>query len=113
LIIEILFKQARVLDREKEVLQELNLPQSIKQSAKEFVLHPALMDGALRTLMGMYLASEDYAPLSIPFSLDRIKIRKAVNGKCYAYAKNLGTLDEKTSIQKAIFLFAMKREKFV
>ena len=72
---------------EEEVLAALELPAEVTADAKEYVLHPSLMDGALRALLGLSYTSTKIIPLRIPFSLDLLTIYKPVNANCFAYAR--------------------------
>ncbi|MDA8562037.1 SDR family NAD(P)-dependent oxidoreductase, partial [Gammaproteobacteria bacterium] len=89
----------RFYTNDTEVLQELNLPPGFEDTSSQFTLHPCLMDGALRTLLGHFIASDDEASLSVPFAMDSLIIYKPVKGKCFAYSKidNLNTLSDSTS----------------
>ena len=47
-----------------EILQELELAHVLNESAHEFALNPSLLDGVLRTYMGLYLAKNQYSPFA-------------------------------------------------
>lgn len=65
-------------------LAKLQLPQNLCDGAAEFVLHPSLMDGALRTCLGIGDANH-VAPM-VPFSLGEIEIFAPLQTECYVYA---------------------------
>ena len=51
----VLFKSPKkVYVNDQEVLSELALPDEIAGSANQYMLHPSLMDGVLRTIFYIY-----------------------------------------------------------
>jgi NAD(P)-dependent dehydrogenase (short-subunit alcohol dehydrogenase family)/acyl carrier protein len=56
------------------------------QGSGEFALHPAIMDGALQTVMGLLgQTSGQTGELYLPFSLREIEIYGELPSRCYAY----------------------------
>ena len=74
-----------VYSNDSEVLAELDLPIEMKGSAKDFVLHPSLLDGALRAAFGLYYQNKEPSILRIPFSLRQLVVYQPVNNHCFAY----------------------------
>jgi polyketide synthase PksN len=65
-------------------LAKLQLPQNLRAGAQDFVLHPSLMDGALRTCLG--IGDANYVAPMVPFSLGEIEIFGPLQSECYVYA---------------------------
>lgn len=71
---------------ENESFAEINLGNF--QEKNEFELHPSLMDAALGTCIGIKaLSAGPRDRVYIPFSLEKLEIFGAVNGKCFSYAQ--------------------------
>ena len=70
-----------------EALAKLRAPLQGVQEAKAYILHPALMDGAVRTVLGIDALSASALGVQVPVSLHRIDIVQAVDGDCFAYAR--------------------------
>ncbi|MFJ6208620.1 SDR family NAD(P)-dependent oxidoreductase [Lysinibacillus sp. NPDC092081] len=70
-----------------EVLARLSLPEEYRESSSEFILHPALVDGALRTIMSLAVEEIGMKPeLGVPFAMDSMEILKPIANDCYAHA---------------------------
>ncbi|MEJ8302652.1 SDR family NAD(P)-dependent oxidoreductase [Saccharibacillus sacchari] len=70
-------------------IAEINLPAD-SIPASSFVLHPALMDGALQTIMGyLLLGNSADKQISLPFSLESIKIYGNLSSGAYAYIREV------------------------
>lgn len=76
----------RMHSNEQEVLAELEIPAVIADTASNYVLHPSLIDGALRAILGLHFHSSEPLPLRIPFAMDALRILQPLNSKCYVYA---------------------------
>ncbi|MBI4649859.1 polyketide synthase dehydratase domain-containing protein [Candidatus Desantisbacteria bacterium] len=70
-----------------EVVSRIKLPDSLAEGAHEFILHPALMDGALQTVSG--LIGNDVRECSetvyVPFSIGEVHIHGHLAKECFAY----------------------------
>ena len=70
-----------------EVIGKLQLTETMIRASDrdQYYLHPALLDGALQSIMGLNLsASKDS---QIPFSLDRIELFQAIPDSIYVHVK--------------------------
>lgn len=70
---------------EHEVLARLELPEALAAGYHDFLLHPALMDGALQSAIGIELQKEDPFELHIPFAADEVNIMGPLPRICYAH----------------------------
>ncbi|HEW98668.1 MAG TPA: alpha/beta fold hydrolase, partial [Beggiatoa sp.] len=78
------FQSIQTLYRnDTEALSSLVLPASLQSGFNDFVLHPALMDGALQTVIGLMGSSTSGTPL--PFALAEVSLIKPLPEQCYAY----------------------------
>jgi polyketide synthase PksJ len=71
---------------ENEVISELALQQEHAGDYSEYIMHPALLDGAFQTMLGLLdkeIKDTDVAYL--PFSIDEIKVFTALQKKCFVY----------------------------
>ncbi|WP_341347626.1 SDR family NAD(P)-dependent oxidoreductase [Paenibacillus sp. FSL H3-0469] len=84
----------------EEGLSEISLPEHLDEKYAEYVLHPSIIDGAVRSLSWTGNRSEEDLTLRVPYALDRIELIGKVPPQCYAYAKPAegasGTDDEGT-----------------
>ena len=71
---------------QSEALAIVHLPEHLKQAADQFVLHPALMDGAFQAGFGLVRKAGVALPLSIPFSVGEVQILHSLHDLCYGYA---------------------------
>ena len=69
----------------EEAFGELVLPDGLKGSFGDYVLHPSLMDGALQTVMG--LMGDSGEGTYVPFSLGAVEIIRPMEERCYSYVR--------------------------
>ena len=72
-----------------EALARLTLPQIAGSRPDAFVLHPSLLDGALRTVLGIGGLRSEPGELRVPVALGSIEILQPVHADCYAYARRI------------------------
>lgn len=73
---------------EKEGFEHLILPEFLEDSASEYVLHPSILDAALRAIT--WVGGRDayqHKVLHIPFALGKIEILGEIPNKTYSYAR--------------------------
>lgn len=70
-----------------EALGSLRLDAEQQQAPGDFVLHPALLDGALRTALAIGGLGGEAGGLAVPVRLDRIEILHALSSPCFAHAR--------------------------
>jgi acyl transferase domain-containing protein/enoyl-CoA hydratase/carnithine racemase/acyl carrier protein len=78
---------------EREALAVLRLPDAVVDDFDRFVLHPAIMDGALQSAM-LFLADlqADGDRLYLPFSLGELEIGGGTASKCFCHITLEGSL---------------------
>lgn len=105
------FRSVRELWRsEAEVLARLELPPAHGGEASEFVLHPALVDGALQSIIG--LASDDeLSEHYVPYELGELEVRASLPRACYAHLARVGegVLDIRITDDSGRVLVALRR----
>jgi polyketide synthase PksL len=69
------------------VLARLQLPDHLKEEFAEFVLHPALIDGALQTVAAL-LTSARAQRQYLPFALEEMDLLRPLTQVCYAFAES-------------------------
>jgi polyketide synthase PksN len=75
-------------------LSRLKLPQALRQDSAAFVLHPSLLDAALRTCLAIGVEPAQGATVPIvPFALGELEIRHPLTQECYAYATEVVDAD--------------------
>ena len=67
-----------------EVITDLELPEDLCQSAGSFVLHPSLLDGAIRNIAGM--GHQVHDSVHIPFALGKMIVFGSIPEHCYGYS---------------------------
>lgn len=83
-----------------EAVAHLVLPDAVISDTDSWVLHPALLDGVLRTAMGIgreSLGSE--AKLHVPFSMGALEILKTPGRSGYAYARERLSTEQNPSFR--------------
>lgn len=73
---------------EKEGLEHLILPEFLEDTASDYVLHPSILDAALRAIT--WVGGRDayqQKVLHIPFALGKIEILGKMTNKTYSYAR--------------------------
>ncbi|QIZ51777.1 SDR family NAD(P)-dependent oxidoreductase [Dickeya zeae] len=82
-VIECLYAHA------EEALAELKFPDGLSAEpvVQPFILPPSLLDGALRTALGIGGFSTTTNTLEVPVALAKLQIFKPIDGICYAYAR--------------------------
>jgi acyl transferase domain-containing protein/tryptophanase/acyl carrier protein len=76
----------RIWANQDEALAQLQLPASVAEEVDRFMLHPALMDGALHTAIGLMKKGDIYPPLSLPFAVGEVEIHGSMRDVHYGYA---------------------------
>ncbi len=72
-----------ILIGESSVLAELTLPDTLLEGLDDFVLHPSLLDGAVRAIAAL---DKDCAETYIPFGVGAVSIYSRLKNHIYAYA---------------------------
>lgn len=71
-----------------EGVEELTLPEFLEKDASDYVLHPSILDAALRAIT--WIGGEDaykQKVLHIPFALGKLEIMDKLPRKAYSYAR--------------------------
>ncbi len=71
---------------QSEAMADLALTAELAGSTDDYVLHPALLDGALRTAVGIGGFDSSDAGMPLPISLGRIVIHRPLTETCISYA---------------------------
>lgn len=74
---------------ESFALARLAIPEQLKAGFDQFVLHPAIVDGALQAVAGMAGGAEAGDPC-LPFAIDAVEIARATAQACYAHVQEVG-----------------------
>lgn len=80
-------------------LSHLQLPESAL-SADHFMLHPSLLDGALRTCLAVGLEPVAHSTPMVPFYLGELTFRHPLGRECYAYVTPAASGQTDSHIQK-------------
>lgn len=67
-------------------LSRLVLHESLRGDFEQYLLHPALIDGALQTVAGVASGGEEGTPY-LPFAIDALEILRPLRESCYAYVE--------------------------
>ena len=78
-----------ILSSDAEALSYLHIPEGCRDGFKDFMLHPALMDGALQTVMGLMGGGEASVTAHVPFSLREVEIFGSLPETCCAYVTSV------------------------
>ncbi|UUA73398.1 SDR family NAD(P)-dependent oxidoreductase [Cellvibrio sp. QJXJ] len=70
----------------RQVLAELELAETLKDSLADYVLHPGLMDSALQAAIGLYL-NEEFFSLAIPYALNKVRVYQALPAKVLVWVR--------------------------
>lgn len=74
-----------------EALAHLRLPQIAECRPEAFVLHPSLLDGAFRTVLGIGGLHPERGELKVPVALGVIEILHRVQADCFVYARRISS----------------------
>ncbi|KJS64700.1 MAG: hypothetical protein JL50_19400 [Peptococcaceae bacterium BICA1-7] len=69
-----------------EALSMLKLPGHLKGGFADYILHPALVDGAMQTVMGLKTGEKDKGKIHLPFALGEVELAGMLTEECHAYA---------------------------
>ncbi len=76
---------------ENEALAFIEIPEVIQETIHNYGLHPAIMDGALQTVIGVKSAVDtDSNAVFLPFSFKELKLYAEIPEKLYSYCKQTG-----------------------
>jgi polyketide synthase PksN len=70
-----------------EAIGRLSLAPIADVNADDFVLHPALLDGAIRTSLGIGGLGRDVDGIRVPVRMRRIELLAPIGANCYAHAR--------------------------
>ncbi|WP_394829330.1 SDR family NAD(P)-dependent oxidoreductase [Pendulispora albinea] len=90
-----------------EVLARLELPEPLLRDASDFVLHPALLDGALQAMLGL---AKGEADPSVPCGVAEIAAAGALPRRCIAHVVRTGesTVDVRVADETGRVLVAIR-----
>ncbi|MFT0802662.1 amino acid adenylation domain-containing protein [Bacillus swezeyi] len=71
----------------KEVLARLQLPASVSDTQKRFVLHPSIMDSAVQAATICIMQEFTEQKLILPFALEELEVIKECTSAMWAYAR--------------------------
>ncbi|HUI83779.1 MAG TPA: polyketide synthase dehydratase domain-containing protein, partial [Candidatus Binatia bacterium] len=72
----------------RQVLAELQLPVSIEDSLREYVLHPALVDSTLQATVGLMIDAERVPAMPpVAFALERFRVLSACTSAMVAWVR--------------------------
>ncbi|ELR72054.1 Malonyl CoA-acyl carrier protein transacylase [Fulvivirga imtechensis AK7] len=71
---------------ENESLAVVQLPAHLRETADQFWLHPALMDGSIHSGAGLLQMSPVEVPFSLPFSVGEVQVIDTLKDLQYGYA---------------------------
>ena len=95
----------RIWANASESLALMKLPQHLAVDVGQYVLHPALMDSALHSAIGLMRSAGLNPPLSLPFSVGEVEVFGPVADVRYGYARwSSDERHEDSSRWKANFL---------
>lgn len=70
-----------------DALGYIELPDSTQSTRKDYVLHPAILDGALQTVIGVESAvASDHNMIFLPFEIMKVTLYEMLPDKLYSYA---------------------------
>lgn len=101
-----------VLIGEDSVLAKLTIPEHLKASMENFLLHPSLLDGAVRAIA---MIDEENKQTHVPFGIKNMTIFKPLTSCVYSYARVVEDLEstEKENISFDIEVLDEKGEELV
>lgn len=67
-----------------EVLAKVEIPESLEQEKDGYVLHPALMDGALQAIIGL-MPKNDAGVTYLPYGIGKLSLEDNPGQTCYVY----------------------------
>ncbi|WP_407672364.1 SDR family NAD(P)-dependent oxidoreductase, partial [Paenibacillus sinensis] len=87
---------------EEQVLAELSLPMSVRDTEEQYVLHPGIMDAALQASLGLRMDSEDRRA-ALPFALQEIEIIGPCMPRMWAWIRNSSNSQAGDQVRKLDF----------
>jgi acyl transferase domain-containing protein/pimeloyl-ACP methyl ester carboxylesterase/SAM-dependent methyltransferase len=77
---------------EEEALSAVRLAPEYERELSAYTLHPALLDGALQSIIGLKLNHEQQlAQPMLPFAVGSVEVLSPLKAQVYAYVKKAGT----------------------
>ncbi|MEJ8302654.1 type I polyketide synthase [Saccharibacillus sacchari] len=70
-----------------EVLSQIYCPEYLLSSFSDFVLHPALIDGAFQSLIGLEKETKFEGQMFLPFSIGKITWNGTLDPSCYVHIR--------------------------
>ncbi|KFE71836.1 SDR family NAD(P)-dependent oxidoreductase [Hyalangium minutum] len=68
-----------------EALAELRLPEHLQAEASAYVLHPALLDGALQAVSGLTPPASGGEGELLPFSVGELRLHSPIPSRCFVH----------------------------
>ncbi len=75
---------------ENEVLAFIKLPEHLRETFQEYLLHPTIMDGALEAVIGMVSAKAKNGSVTLPYYIGEVEILDDLTENCFSYARYTG-----------------------
>lgn len=81
-----------------EVLAKVEIPESLKHEKDDYVLHPALMDGALQAIIGL-MPKNDAGVTYLPYGISKLSLEDNPGQSCFVYIQCSTERDRAYDIQ--------------
>jgi polyketide synthase PksM len=76
---------------DSEAFGILHIPEHLRAEAGQYFLHPALMDGAIQTFVGLvHRSGSEPLPLTLPFAMGEVQIFRSLKDLRYAHVMVAG-----------------------
>lgn len=81
-------KQTKFND--SEGFSRISLTPEISKLSDQYMIHPAILDAALQSVVGPYSLSTDHKKALLPFSFKKLTWLNTIPNDCFAYIKQVG-----------------------
>ena len=89
---------------ENEAFAELRLPDHLERQFDQYILHPSLFDGALQTVLGLFVGERAVAgQMFLPFAVEEVTLWRPVKPRCFVHARESGLTSPGTNVRKFDF----------
>ncbi len=83
----------------EQVLAKLSLPEAVKNTYSQYVMHPSIMDSALQATIGLMISSGCIKP-ALPFALQQLEIYNSCTSEMWAFVRYSENSSSEDIVQK-------------
>ncbi|NRK74154.1 hypothetical protein F3B05_24400, partial [Salmonella enterica subsp. enterica serovar Typhi] len=94
------------------IIAKVKLPEAVKNTSEQFLLHPSILDGALQASIGFVINAIETKP-SVPFAIENLEVYRHSESEMWAVIRKANISDESRVVKYDVDLCDSKGNVYV